>query len=132
MEKVKVNNYSPTGVLEDYLRSLESDTISSKESTSGSEDQKDSSKPSSKWVDFVHLFRSKSKRCLPTFHPISSGLQLSRRLSSSFREQIGGIIVGQQSSSSSMIGEDVNYFKPHWKNFSFSQLQSATNNFSNG
>ncbi|KAI3668183.1 hypothetical protein L6452_43260 [Arctium lappa] len=129
MEKVKVNNYSPTGILEDYLRSLESDTISSKESTSGSEDQKDS-KPttSSKWIDFVHLCKSKSMRCLPTsFHPITSGLQFSKRLSSSFREQIGGIggVVVQPPP------DDINYFKPHWKNFTFSQLQSATNNFSN-
>ncbi|KAJ0610316.1 putative protein kinase RLK-Pelle-RLCK-VI family [Helianthus annuus] len=127
MEKImKVDSYSPTCVLEDYLRSLESeeDTVSSKESTSGSDqDHQKDSKPS-KWMDFVQLVKSKSKKCLPTFHPITSGLQLSRRLSSSFREQFSMIPPSPM--------PDISYFKPHWKNFSFSQLQSATNNFSNG
>ncbi|KAI7732143.1 hypothetical protein M8C21_014274 [Ambrosia artemisiifolia] len=126
MEKMKVDSYSPTCVLEDYLRSLESDddntVSSSKESTSGSEDHQKDSKPS-KWMDFVHLIKSKSKKCLPTFHPIASGLQLSRRLSSSFREQFSMV------PPSPMV--DVSYFKPHWNNFTLSQLQSATNNFSN-
>lgn len=130
MQKVKVNSYSPTCVLEDYLRSLESDTVSSKESTSGSEDHQKDLKSStattttSKWIDFVHLVKSKSKKCLPTFHPISSGLQLSRKLSSSFREHVAMIPPSPMA--------DMNYFKPHWKNFTFSQLQSATNNFSKG
>ncbi|CAI9288604.1 unnamed protein product [Lactuca saligna] len=102
--------------------------VSSKESTSGSEDHQKDSKSSttttttSKWIDFVHLVKSKSKKCLPTFHPISSGLQLSRKLSSSFREHVAMIPPSPMA--------DMNYFKPHWKNFTFSQLQSATNNFS--
>nr|XP_043612255.1 receptor-like cytosolic serine/threonine-protein kinase RBK2 [Erigeron canadensis] len=134
MQKMKEDTYSPTCVLEDYLRSLECETVSSKESTSGSSDQdhdqKDSKKPplssnSSKWKDVVHLIKNKSKKCLPTsfHHSISSGLQLSKRLSSSFREKVAII------PPSPMAG--MNYFKPHWKNFTFSQLQSATNNFSN-
>ncbi|XP_076925154.1 receptor-like cytosolic serine/threonine-protein kinase RBK2 isoform X1 [Bidens hawaiensis] len=123
MEKMKVDSYSPTCVLEDYLRGLESDTVSSKESTSGSDQDHQKDSKVSKWMDFVHLIKSKSKKCLPTFHPITSGLQLSRRLSSSFREQFPVI------PPSPMV--DMSYFKPHWKNFTFSQLQSATNNFSN-
>ncbi|KAL8259133.1 hypothetical protein R6Q59_027086 [Mikania micrantha] len=123
MEKMKIDDsYSPTCVLEDYLRSLESDTVSSKESTSGSEDRQQKDSKPSKWIDFVHLIKSKSKKCLPTFHPITSGLQLSRRLSSSFREQFSMIPPSPMA--------DMTYFKPHWKNFTFSQLQSATNNFS--
>ncbi|XP_076960003.1 receptor-like cytosolic serine/threonine-protein kinase RBK2 [Bidens hawaiensis] len=120
MEKMKVDSYSPTCVLEDYLRGLESDTVSSKESTSGSDQDHQKDSKFSKWMDFVHLIKSKSKKCL---HPITSGLQLSRRLSSSFREQFPVI------PPSPMV--DMSYFKPHWKNFTFSQLQSATNNFSN-
>ncbi|KAL4588184.1 hypothetical protein LXL04_001066 [Taraxacum kok-saghyz] len=119
MQKMKVNNYSPTCVLEDYLRSLESEP---EESTSGSEDRQKDSKSStttSKWVDFVHLVNIKSKKCLPT---ISGGLQLSRKLSGSFREQVAMIPPSPMA--------DMNYFKPHWKNFTYSQLQSATNNFS--
>lgn len=124
MEKMKVDSYSPTCVLEDYLRSLESDTVSSKESTSGSEDHHQKDAKPSKWVDFVHLIKSKSRKYLPTFHPVTSGLQLSRRLSSSFREHVTMV------PPSPMV--DMSYFKPHWKNFTFSQLQYATNNFSNG
>lgn len=128
MEKMKVDTYSPTCVLEDYLRSIESETFSSKESTSGSDHdhQKDlkPSSSSSKWIELVHKFKVKSRKCLPTFNQISSGgLQLTRRLSSSFREQVAIM------PPSPMV--DMNYFKPHWKNFTFSQLQAATNNFSN-
>ncbi|KAI3526755.1 hypothetical protein L1887_06017 [Cichorium endivia] len=125
MQKPKVNNYSPTGVFEDYLKSLESETVSSNESTSGSEDHQNdlkSSTATSKWNDFVRLVKRKSKKCLATFHPISNGLQLSRKLSGSFREQVAIIPASPMA--------DMNYFKPHWKNFTFSQLQSATNNFS--
>ncbi|XP_071718188.1 receptor-like cytosolic serine/threonine-protein kinase RBK2 [Rutidosis leptorrhynchoides] len=122
MEKMKVDSYSPTCVLEDYLRCLEYDTSPSKESTSGSDQdhEKDSrTSTTSKWVDLFHLIRNKSKK----FNPVSSGLQLSRKLSSSFREQFAIIPPSPMA--------DMNYFKPHWKNFTFSQLQSATNNFSN-
>lgn len=117
MEKEKVDVYSPTGVLEDYLKSLESESVSSKESTSESEDQ---SKPSSRWAGFVELLKFKSKRRLVTLHP----LKLSKRFSSSMREEI--------TAASAHVDSDLNYFKPHWKNFTLSQLQSATNNFSHG
>lgn len=115
MEKEKVDMYSPTGVLEDYLKSLESESVSSKESTSESEDQ---SKPSSRWAGFVELLKFKSKRRLGTLHP----LKLSKRFSTSMREEI--------TAASEHVYSDLNYFKPHWKNFTLSQLQSVTNNFS--
>ncbi|KAK1357006.1 receptor-like cytosolic serine/threonine-protein kinase RBK2 [Heracleum sosnowskyi] len=114
MEKEKEDAFSPTGVLEDYLNSLESDSVSTKESTSDFEDQQ-FSKPPSRWAGFVQLLKTKSKRHLGTLHP----LNLSKRFSSSMRE-----IASPRADS------DLNYFKPHWKNFTLSQLQSATNNFS--
>lgn len=116
MEKDKEDAFSPTGVLEDYLNSLESDSVSTKESTSDFEDQH-FSKPPSKWAGFVKLLKTKSRRHLGTLHP----LNLSKRFSSSMRE-----IASPHADSG------LNYFKPHWKNFTLSQLQSATNNFSHG
>ncbi|KAL8089408.1 receptor-like cytosolic serine/threonine-protein kinase RBK2 [Apium graveolens] len=114
MEKEKEDAFSPTGVLEDYLNSLESDSVSTKESTSDFEDNH-FSKPPSRWAGFVKLLKNKSRRHLGTLHP----LNLSKRFSSSMRE-----IASPHADS------DLNYFKPHWKNFTLSQLQSATNNFS--
>lgn len=121
MEKEKEDVHSPTGVLEDYLRSLESDTVSSKESTSELEEQTDS-KPTSRFVELVQLVRSRSKRHFATLHPFSI-VNLSKRFSSSFREEI-------TPPPSPIADTGLNYFKPHWKNFTLSQLQSATNNFS--
>ncbi|KAL8548477.1 hypothetical protein ACS0TY_007688 [Phlomoides rotata] len=110
--KEKANVYSPDTVLEDFLRfSEESQSESSKASTSESQDPK----PASKWAEFFHLLRFKSKRHLATLHP----LKLSRRFSSSMREEV-------------LLDTNLNYFKPQWKNFSFSELQTATGNFSQG
>ncbi|XP_059625798.1 receptor-like cytosolic serine/threonine-protein kinase RBK2 [Cornus florida] len=111
-EKEKGDVYSPNGVLEDYLISLESERVSEKESTSEFEAH-ENSKPTSKWRSFVQLLRSRSKRGLPTLHP----LKLSRRFSS-MREDI-----------SLVVDTDLNYFKPRWKNFALSELQTATNGF---
>lgn len=118
MEKEKEDSYSPTGVLEDYLKNTESDSVSTKESTSGFEDQH-FSKPPSRWGGFMQLIKTKSKRHIGTLHP----LNLSRRFSSSMRENV---------LASPPTESDLSYFKPHWKNFTLSQLQSATNNFSHG
>ncbi|KAL1827393.1 hypothetical protein ACET3Z_005805 [Daucus carota] len=113
MEKEKEDAYSPTGVLEDYLNSLESDSVSTKDGTCVEDQQL--SKPPSRWAGFVQLLKSKSRRHLGTLHP----LNLSKRFSSSMREL-----------ASPHADSDLNYFKPHWKNFTLLQLQSATNNFS--
>ncbi|KAL8100873.1 hypothetical protein AgCh_032936 [Apium graveolens] len=71
------------------------------------------SKPPSRWAGFVQLIKTKSKRHIGTLHP----LNLSRRFSSSMRKH----------ASKSPTESDLNYFKPHWKNITLSQLQSATN-----
>ncbi|KAL0459591.1 UNVERIFIED_CONTAM: hypothetical protein Slati_0586300 [Sesamum latifolium] len=94
-EKEKANVYSPDTVLEDFLRTAESETDSSKASTS--ELEADEPKPVSRWAEFFQLLRFKSKRKLATLHPLNA-LSLSKK----------------------------------WKNFSFSELQTATSNFCQG
>ncbi|KAK3041418.1 hypothetical protein RJ639_000395 [Escallonia herrerae] len=116
-ERVEV--HSPNTVLEDYLRSLESETVSSKASTSGSEEQKILA-PTSRWPGLFHLVKSISYRTLGTLHP----LNLSRRFKSNLREEIVAAARGPIEDAS------LNYFKPHWQNFPLSKLQNATNNFS--
>ncbi|KAK4407082.1 Receptor-like cytosolic serine/threonine-protein kinase RBK2 [Sesamum angolense] len=121
-EKKKANVYSPDTVLEDFLRTSESETDSSKTSTS--ELEAVDPKPASRWAEFFQLLRFKSKRKLATLHPLNA-LSLSKRFGSSMREDVSSV-------SNPLIDADLNYFKPQWKNFSFSELQTATSNFCQG
>ncbi|XP_073314973.1 receptor-like cytosolic serine/threonine-protein kinase RBK2 isoform X2 [Primulina huaijiensis] len=123
-EKDKSKACSPDTVLEDFLRSAESETDSSKAtSTSESEVQIDP-KLGSRWAKFFQLLRIKSKGQLTTFHSLKS-LNISRRFSSSAQEEVLGV-------TSVVLGPHLNYFKPQWKSFTFSELQTATCNFSQG
>lgn len=121
-EKGKANVCSPDTVLEDFLRTAESQTDSSKASTSESEVV--DPKPASRWAEFLQLLRFKSKRKLATLHPLNA-LKLSKRFSSSMREEVS-------SGTNALLDPNLNYFKPQWKNFSFSELQTATSNFCQG
>ncbi|WCJ21457.1 Protein kinase family protein [Euphorbia peplus] len=115
----KTNSNSPVGVLEDYFRTQEeSSSSSSKEPTSESEPLK-TSKPISRWHDFVKLLSTKSKKPLATLHPLSV-LKLSLRRSSSIRERVSNLF--PYSDSLSLNSQSIN--------FNISELQSATNNFS--
>ncbi|KAM7495940.1 hypothetical protein LguiA_020354 [Lonicera macranthoides] len=120
MEKEEEDAYSPSGVLEDYLRSLESESAYSKESCLELEEQ-NISKPISRWTAIVQLLKSTSKRPLGNLHSLNV-LKLSKRFSSTIREAIS-------MSPSPIIDTDLSYFKPRWKNFTTSELQIATNNF---
>ncbi|KAL3531391.1 hypothetical protein ACH5RR_010713 [Cinchona calisaya] len=117
MEKQEENVCSPDTVLEDYLTNLESETDSSKASTSDLEAPKHP-KPSSRWAEFLQLFKTKSKRHLAILHP----LKMSERFSSKEITLVPDPILDSTIS--------LNYFKPQWKNFNLSDLQTATNNFS--
>ncbi|KAL7112811.1 hypothetical protein ACP275_04G024200 [Erythranthe tilingii] len=125
-EKEKSNVYSPDTVLEDFLRTAESQSDSSKTSTSQSSHDEQihhhHHKPSSRISDFFHQLRFKSKAAqLPTLH---HPLKLSQKFStSSIRDEITSV---------PLLDADLNYFKPQWTNFTFSQLQSATSNFCQG
>ncbi|KAL2521164.1 Protein kinase family protein [Forsythia ovata] len=120
MEKQKPNLCSPDTVLEDFFRSEDSETESSKASTSEIEAQKDR-KPASLWAAFVHLFRNESKRQFTNLPPLNA-FKLSKKFSSSMREYACGL-------SNPLIDSNLSHFKPQWKNFSFSELQTATNFF---
>ncbi|CAK7348210.1 unnamed protein product [Dovyalis caffra] len=117
MEK-KVDTSSPVGVLEDYFKSEESESCSSKEPTSDEAAQK-VSKPASRWQGFVKLFRSRSKNPIGTLHPLSV-LKLSMRKSNSMRESIITTLFSNADSGN---------FKSPRINFALSELQAATNNF---
>ncbi|KAF5947947.1 hypothetical protein HYC85_013904 [Camellia sinensis] len=103
--EAKDDVYSPNGVLEDYLRTVESETVSSKASTSESEAQQNS-KPTSRWGGFVQLLKIRSKTPL-------------WRISRSLREDIN-------TGLDPLVDTDL----PQQKNFTLSELQTATNCFS--
>ncbi|KAG4928006.1 hypothetical protein JHK82_053695 [Glycine max] len=103
---------SPVGVLEDYFKSSESETSSSKEPSTIVDSDK--SKPGSRWLAFLQLLRDTSKKPIATLHPLSV-LKLSRRMSSSMRETI--------------IDADSSLHRPPWKIFTHHEIQIATNCF---
>lgn len=113
---------SPVGVLEDYLRSSESETScsNSKEATLDSESQEDKSKAASRWRGFLQLLRTRSKKPIATLHPLSI-LKLSKRMSSSMRETI---------LPDCRIGVDSSLHRSPWKIFTHHNIQMATNHFS--
>ncbi|XP_021906781.1 receptor-like cytosolic serine/threonine-protein kinase RBK2, partial [Carica papaya] len=117
MEK-KMDTNSPNGVLEDYFRSEEFETSSSKPPSTDSANEQNS-KTSSRFRAFVQLLRSGSKKSLATLHPLSA-LKSSIRRSSSMRENRGF--------SSHLDSDPYNLNSPR-RNFSLSELQLATNNF---
>ncbi|KAF8401591.1 hypothetical protein HHK36_012536 [Tetracentron sinense] len=118
MEKESRDVSSPRGVLEDCIRSLESETGSSKASTSDSEPQPNT-RAASHWRGFFQLLKTRSMRRLPTFPPLNVS-KFSRRKSRSVKENMN-----------TPVDSDLCYFKSSWKNFTLSELQTATNNFSN-
>ncbi|KAK4357324.1 hypothetical protein RND71_022934 [Anisodus tanguticus] len=122
MEKGKVRTYSPDTVLEDFLRTAESESDSSKASTSefdGSKNQRSGSR----WTGFLELFRSKSKGHLTKDPLITSSLKLSKRFSRSMRETSSCVMPNP------ILDNGLSYFKPQWKLLTLSELQTATNNF---
>ncbi|CAO2839678.1 unnamed protein product [Amaranthus hypochondriacus] len=111
MEKSGHNSNSPVGVLEDYFRS-ESDSNSSKETFH--EEQK-TQKITWRFRGFIDLLRTTSKKQLPSMASFNTH-KLSGLRCNSMREEIP---VPAFSNSDSVC-----------KNFTLSQLQFATKNFS--
>lgn len=118
--KVKEDTFSPTGVLEDFFRSSDSETSSSKEPHTDNDAHKNK-KPASRWLGFVQLFRTRSKKPLDTVSS-SSILKLSRRFGS-LREIIAPKFG---------LDSDLYHMNSPWKSFSSYELQAATNCFSHG
>lgn len=128
MEKRKGNVHSPDTVLEDYLNGLESETDSSKNSNNSELEAHKEAKGTSKWAGFIQLFRTKSKRHLGSLDPLNS-FKLSKRFSRSMRETPSASKILQ---NSTVDGDDLSCFKPHWRSFSLSELQTATRWFHQG
>lgn len=114
--KDKEDTCSPTGVLEDFFRSSDWETSSSKEPHLDNDAHKNP-KTTSRWLGFGQRFRTRSKKSVDT---VSSGsiLKLSRRFGS-LREILAPKFCLDSTNSP-------------WKNFSLYELQAATNYFSHG
>ena len=112
---------SPRGVLEGSSRSLESETASPGASTSDSEGNQDPGS-STRWNGFFHMLK---KGPNVHFQKWKSVPKVSRRKSKRIREEMVPLL------RPSIDGE-LCYFKSCWKNFTLSELEAATNNFSHG
>lgn len=120
--KMKEKVDSPVTVLEDYFRSSDSESSSSKEPSADSESQ-ELSKPASRWHSFIQLLRSGSKKQMNnTLHPLSV-LKLSKRMSTSMRESI---------LPSCLLDATASPCRSPWKIFTHHEIQVATNSFSQG
>ncbi|KAK2457286.1 receptor cytosolic serine/threonine-protein kinase RBK2 [Trifolium repens] len=113
---------SPITVLEDYFRSSDSESSSSKEPTLDSESHDDNSKPFSRWHSFFQLLKTRSKKQLPTLNHSLNG-QLSRRMSRSMRDNILPSCLTLSNATSTPS-------RSPWKIFSHHDIQIATNYFS--
>lgn len=124
MAKEKVD--SPVTVLEDYFKSSDSETSSSKDPTLDSDSHHDHiSKPVSRWHSFLQLVKTGSRKQLPpTLHQPLDG-QLSRRMSRSMRDTILPSCLTLTSATSTPC-------RSPWKIFSHHDIQLATNYFSPG
>jgi len=120
-QKMKDKVDSPVTVLEDYFRSSDSESSSSKEPAADSESQ-DLSKPGSRWHAFLQLFRNGSKKQMNTLHPLSA-FKLSKRMSTSMRETI---------IPSCFLDANASPCRSPWKIFTHHEIQVATNSFSQG
>ncbi|KAL2900472.1 Receptor-like cytosolic serine/threonine-protein kinase RBK2 [Bienertia sinuspersici] len=120
MDKTKQHSNSPVGVLEDYFRTVESDTNSSKGTSVEENDCEKNSRTTSRFRGFMELLRTKSKKQLPALSSLNVP-NLSGLRSSSMREQAPVSLT-----SSCKFG---NVDSPY-RNFSLLELQLATKNFS--
>lgn len=103
--------YEPSsrGSLEDCLRSLGSETASSKTSSSDSEDH---SRAATHWHGFFRMLKKGPQK-------------LTRKKSKRIREDMVPPL-------NSSIDSEFCCFKSSWKNFTLSELQAASNDFSHG
>ncbi|GFY94838.1 protein kinase family protein [Actinidia rufa] len=114
MEKEKEDNSSPRGVIEACIRGLDTGAGSPKTDILKPKVCSSNSQALSRWRGFFKLWKKSSIKRLPSFPPLAVP-KISRRKSKSVRENVDA---------------DFCYFKSAWKNFTFFDLQSATNNFS--
>ncbi|MCI31498.1 receptor-like cytosolic serine/threonine-protein kinase RBK2-like, partial [Trifolium medium] len=108
-------------------RSEESDTPSSRASTSDSEG---GPRGNNQWRGFFKLLKKGSEKPFQTFHPLKNVPKLTRRKSKRIREDL----IPSLNSPALQSSFDAEFccFKSSWKNFTISEIQAATNNFSHG
>ncbi|XP_037495742.1 receptor-like cytosolic serine/threonine-protein kinase RBK2 isoform X4 [Jatropha curcas] len=123
-----VQESSPRGVLEDCSSSLESETHSNKESTSTSSESEAQANHinAAHWRDFFRGFKKGAARRIQTFPAPKRGPRLTRSKTKRIREELIPVI----STTTSPLDTELVCFKSSWKNFSLSDLHSATNKFS--
>lgn len=113
---------SPTGVLEDCIRSAESEVCSANASTSYSEA---AAIPCvAQWRGFLRQWKQRSIKNLYTFPPFIVP-KLTKKGNRSTRVNI-------DETRHLLDDADLCCLKPSWKNFTFAELKTATNNFSSG
>lgn len=112
---------SPVGVLEDYLRCVESDSTSSNDAN---ESQKNP-RTTSRFRGFVEFLRSKSKKQLPAMASLNVP-KLSGLRSSSMREETPYSLTGRCCFGNA----DMHSTDSPCRNFTLYELQLATKNFS--
>ena len=123
MEEERNERSSPRGVLEDCSISVDSETASSNACTSDSETPSNT-RSASQWHKFVHMFKKGSAMGLQTL-PALGVRKLARSKS---RRARGSMIPALYPS----LDPGLCFSKPSWKNFSLSELETATNKFSHG
>ncbi|XP_059652572.1 receptor-like cytosolic serine/threonine-protein kinase RBK2 [Cornus florida] len=114
MEKEKKDGFSPRGVLEACIRGLETESDSLKPNTSDNATHSAKSQTPSQWRKFFRLWKKSSVKRMPSFPPLSVP-KISTRKSRSVRQ---------------CVDSDLSHLKSSWKVFTLSDLQTATNNFS--
>ncbi|XP_052176549.1 receptor-like cytosolic serine/threonine-protein kinase RBK2 isoform X2 [Diospyros lotus] len=115
IEKEKEDISSPRGVLEACIRGLDTEAGPREANSSSSEPKfcDSDSRPHPRWRGFVKLWKKGPIKRLPSFPPFSVP-RTSRSKSRNARENINANFC---------------YFKSSWKNFTLSELRTATKNF---
>lgn len=114
MEKEKEDASSPRGVIEACMRGGDKESDSSESNTSESETRSSNSSSPSRWRKFLKIWKNNPIKRLPSIAPMAVSKR-SRRKSLSARENRDGGLCN---------------FKSPWKNFTLSELQTASSNFS--
>ncbi|KAE9594632.1 putative protein kinase RLK-Pelle-RLCK-VI family [Lupinus albus] len=111
-------------------RTLEPGTPSSRASTSDSEVQQDlRGTNNNQWRQgFFKLLKKGSQMPFHTFHPLKNVPKLTRRKSKRIREDLIPSLSSPALKSS--LDSEFCCFKSSWKNFTLSEIQAATNDFS--
>ncbi|XP_038717343.1 receptor-like cytosolic serine/threonine-protein kinase RBK2 isoform X2 [Tripterygium wilfordii] len=115
MEKDSQDGSSPRGVLEAYLKGMESETGFLQNDTTTTDVHCSNSRAMSNWSRFFKIWKRRSTKNLPSFPPLAVP-KLSKRKSRSTKEN--------------PVLRDIYNFKSTLQNFTLSELKTATNNFS--